>query len=135
MLSFAAAQDTVEYVDGNKRTGRLAGADNKVFKLRIPAPVAGQQAAVISINRNEVEKIIFGPDPDLETVIKDPVIGRTAFARLLWQRLEPFLSVPESPAAKAGIAYGDILLLSADAKRHNEALDLFRRIETEAWNE
>ena len=135
MLSFAAAQDTVEYVDGNKRTGRLAGADDKVFKLRIPAPVAGQQAAVISINRNEVEKIVFGPDPDLATVIKDPVIGRTAFARLLWQRLEPFLSVPESPTAKAGIAYGDILLLSADAVRHHEALDLFRRIETEAWNE
>ena len=135
MLSFVSAQDTVEYVDGNKRTGRLAGADDKVFKLRIPAPVAGQQAAVISINRNEVEKIIFGPDPDLETVIKDPVIGRTAFARLLWQRFEPFLSVPESPAAKAGIVYGDILLLSADANRHNEALDLFRRIETEAWNE
>ena len=135
MLSFVSAQDTVEYVDGNKRTGRLAGADDKVFKLRIPAPVAGQQAAVISINRNEVEKIIFGPDPDLETVIKDPVIGRTSFARLLWQRLEPFLSVPESPAAKAGIVYGDILLLSADASRHNEALDLFRRIETEAWNE
>ena len=63
------------------------------------------------------------------------MIGRTAFARLLWQRLEPFLSIPESPAAKAGIAYGDILLLSADANRHNEALDLFRRIETEAWNE
>ena len=135
MLSFVSAQDTVEYVDGNKRAGRLAGADDKVFKLRIPAPVAGQQAAVIAINRNEVEKIVFGPDPDLETVIKDPVIGRTAFARLLWQRLEPFLSVPESPTAKAGIAYGDILLLSADAVRHHEALDLFRRIETEAWNE
>jgi len=135
MLSFVSAQDTVEYVDGNKRAGRLAGADDKVFKLRIPAPVAGQQAAVIAINRNEVEKIVFGPDPDLETVIKDPVIGRTSFARLLWQRLEPFLSVPESPAAKAGIVYGDILLLSADASRHNEALDLFRRIETEAWNE
>lgn len=135
MLSIVSAQDTIEYLDGNNRTGRLVGADDKVFKLRIPAPVAGQQAAVISINRNEVEKIIFGPDPDLETVINDPVIGRTAFARLLWQRLEPFLSVPESPTAKAGLAYGDILLLSADANRHNEALDLFRRIETEAWNE
>ena len=135
MLSIVSAQDTIEYLDGNNRTGRLAGADDKVFKLRIPAPVAGQQAAVISINRNEVEKIIFGPDPDLETVINDPVIGRTAFARLLWQRLEPFLSVPESPTAKAGLAYGDILLLSADANRHNEALDLFRRIETKAWNE
>ena len=135
MLSFAGAQDTIEYFDGNTRTGRIAGADAKVFRLRIPAPVAGQQSAVISINRNEVKKIIFGPDPDLETVINDPVIGSTAFARLLWQRLEPFLSVPESPTAKAGLAYGDILLLSADANRHNEALDLFRRIETEAWNE
>ena len=135
MLSFAGAQDTIEYFDGNTRTGRIAGADAKVFRLRIPAPVAGQQSAVISINRNEVKKIIFGPDPDLETVIKDPVIGRTAFARVVLQRFEPFLSVPESPAARAGIAYGDILLLSADANRHSEALDLFRRIEAEAWSE
>jgi len=131
----AAAQDTVEYLDGNARSGRIVGANERVFQLRIPAPMPGQQGAVISINRADVDKILFGPDPDLETVQKDPVLGRLAFARVLWQRQEPFLAVPESHAAKAGMIYGDILLLSSDPARHNEALAVFQRIENEAWDE
>ncbi|MEX1044512.1 MAG: hypothetical protein WEC73_00165 [Chthoniobacterales bacterium] len=131
----AVAQDTVEYLDGNTRSGRIVGANERVFQLRIPAPMPGQQGAVISINRADVDKILFGPDPDLETVTKDPSLGRLAFARVLWQRQEPFLSVPESNAAKAGMVYGDILLLSTDPARHNEALAIFQRIEKEAWDE
>ena len=134
-LGSAAAQDTVEYIDGNTRSGRIVGANDKVFQLRMPPPMPGQQSAVISINRADVEKIIFGPDADFDTVTKDPVLGRLAFARVLWQRQEPLLSVPESHAAKAGMVYGEILLLSSDPARHNEALALFQRIEEEAWDE
>lgn len=130
----AAAQDTVEYLDGNTRTGRVVGANEKQFQLRVPPPMPGRQPAVISINRADVDKIIFGPDADLAAVTKDPVLGRLAFARVLWQRQEPFLSVPESHAAKAGNVYGDILLLSTDPARHNEALAIFQRIEKEAWD-
>lgn len=129
------AQDTVEYLDGNSRTGRIIGASEKVFQLRIPPPVPGQQPAVITIMRADVEKILFGPDPDLETVAKDPVLGRLAFARVLWQRQEPLLAMPESPAAKTGVLYGEILLLSSDPARQSEALALFQRIEKEAWDE
>ena len=135
IVSSAFAQDTVEFVDGTSRVGRLVGADERVFRLRIPPPMAGQPAATVSINRADVERIVFGPDADLESLNKDATIGRTAFARVLWQRMEPFLSVPESPAAKAGIVYGDILLLSKDPNRHNEAFALFQRIENEAWDE
>jgi len=130
-----AAQDTVEYLDGSARTGRLVGANERVFQLRIPSPMPGQPPATVSILRADVDKIVFGPDPDLEAVTKDPVLGRLAFARVLWQRQEPFLAVPESRAAKAGMVYGDILLLSADPARHNEALAIFQRIEKEAWDE
>jgi hypothetical protein len=135
ILSTAVAQDTVEFTDGTSRPGKIVGADDKVFRLRIPAPMPGQPSATVSINRAEVERIVFGPDADLETVTKDPTIARTAFARVLWQRMEPFLAVPDSPAAKAGMVYGEILLLSKDPARHNEALELFRRIEAGAWNE
>lgn len=131
----AMAQDTVEYLDGNTRSGRIVGANEKVFQLRVPAPMPGQQPAVISINRPDVDKILFGPDPDLEAVLKDPVLGRLAFARVLWQRQEPLLSVPESHAAKAGMVYGEILLLSSDPARRSEALALFEHIEKEAWDE
>lgn len=135
LLPGAFAQDTIEFNDGTMRTGRVAGADDKVFRLRIPPPMPGQPPATVTINRADVARIVFGPDADLETVSKDPTIGRTAFARVLWQRLEPFLAVPESPAAKAGMVYGEILLLSQDPNRHNEALALFQRIEAEAWDE
>jgi hypothetical protein len=119
LLPGAFAQDTIEFNDGTMRTGRVAGADDKVFRLRIPPPMPGQPPATVTINRADVARIVFGPDADLETVSKDPTIGRTAFARVLWQRLEPFLAVPESPAAKAGMVYGEILLLSQDPNRHN----------------
>ncbi len=135
IASTAVAQDLIELADGTTRPGKVVGADANVFRLRIPPPMPGQPPAVVSINRADVERIVFGPDADLETVTKDPTIGRTAFARVLWQRMEPFLAVPESHAAKAGMAYGDILLLSKDPARHTEALEIFRRIEAEAWNE
>lgn len=135
ILSAAPAQDTVELADGTTRAGRLVGAEETVFRLRIPPPVPGQPPATVTINRTDVERIIFGPDADLEALSKDATIGRTAFARVLWQRMEPFLSVPESPAARAGILYGDILLLAKDPRRHQEAFDLFSRIEKEAWDE
>jgi len=135
LLSGASAQDTVEFADGTSRLGRVAGADEKVFRLSIPPPMPGQPPATVTINRADVERIIFGPDTDLAALQKDMTIGRTAFARVLWQRMEPFLSVPESPAAKAGILYGDILLLSQDPNRHNEAFALFSRIENEAWDQ
>lgn len=134
MLCGAAAQDTVRMADGTERAGKVAGADEGVFRLRVPPPVPGQPPATVSINRSDVESIVFGPDADLETVSKDPAIGRTAQARVLWQRMEPFLSVPESPAARAGSLYGNILLLSKDPARHSEALELFRRIEGAAWD-
>lgn len=130
----AAAQDTVEYLDGNTRSGRVVGANETQFQLRVPPPMPGQQPGVVSINRADVEKIIFGPDADLAVVTKDPVLGRLAFARVLWQRQEPFLAVPESHAGKAGNIYGEILLLSTDPARHNEALAVFQRIEKEAWD-
>lgn len=133
-LATTAAQDTVEFLDGTTRSGRIAGVDERVFRLSIPGP-PGQPPAVIAINRADVDTIKFGPDADLETVLNDRTIGRTAFARLLWQKREPFLSIPESRAAEAGLVYGEILLISSDPNRHAEALALYERIEKEAWSE
>lgn len=135
VASTVVAQDVIELGDGTMRPGKVVGADANVYRLRVPPPVPGRPPAIVSINRADAERIIFGPDADLETLTRNPVIGRTAFARALWQRMEPFLAVPESPAAKAGLVYGGILLLSQDPVRHNEALELFRRIEAEAWDE
>jgi len=134
-LATAVAQDTVEFIDGTTRTGRVVGVDERVFRLSVPPPLPGQPPAVLSINRADVDLIKFGPDADLETVLADRTIARTAFARVLWEKREPFLTIPESRAAEAGLVYGEILLLSADPNRHSEALALYERLEKEAWNE
>ncbi len=129
------AQDVIEYADGTTREGQVVGADEKFFRLRIPPPMPGQTSATVSINRADVDKIVFGPDAELEVLRNDISIGRTAAARVAWQKREPFLAVPESHAAEAGVLYAQILLLSSDPKRHEEALELCSRIEKEAWNQ
>ena len=63
VLAGASAQDSVELADGTVRAGRVVGADEEVFRLSIPAPVAGQPAATVSINRADVERIVFGRMP------------------------------------------------------------------------
>jgi len=128
------AADSVEFLDGTVREGKIVGVDERTFRLRIPAPMPGQPPAVIAINRADVDKIVFGREPELDALIDDSSLARLAAARVMWQRMEPFLTIPESHAASAGIAYGDILLKSTDARRHQEAFDLFQRLEKEAWN-
>jgi len=132
--SGAAAQDNVEFLNGTVRTGKIVGLDERVYRLAIPAPMPGQPPAVIAINREEVDRIVFGPEPEIDSLESDPALARLATARVQWQRLEPFLAIPESHAARGGMAYAYILLLSTDPKRHEEALALYRRIEEEAWN-
>lgn len=131
----AAAQDVIEYLDGTTRDGHVVGVDDKFFRLRIPPPMPNQPSATVSVSRTEVDKIVFGPDEELEALGKDLSIGRTAAARVAWQKHEPFLSIPESRAAEAGLLYSQILLLSSDPKRHEEALELCTRIEKEAWKD
>jgi hypothetical protein len=131
----AVAQDVIECVDGSTRKGQVVGADDKFFRLRIPPPMPGQPSATVTVSRADVDRIIFGPEADLEVLRQDPSIGRTAAARVAWQKREPFLSIPESRAAEAGLLYAQILLLSTDARRHEEALELARRIEKDAWND
>lgn len=129
------AQDVIEYHDGSTREGDVVGMDENFFRLRIPPPVPGQPSATVSVSRTEVDKIVFGPDAELEALSKDLSLGRTAAARVAWQKREPFLAIPESHAAEAGLIYAQILLLSSDPNRHEEALELSTRIEKEAWKD
>lgn len=131
----AHAQDVIEYTDGTTRKGQVVGLDDRFFRLRIPPPVQGQPPATVNVSRTDVDKILFGPEAELETLRQDPSIGRTAAARVAWQKREPFLAIPESRAAEAGLLYAQILMLSTDPRRHEEALEICRRIEKEAWND
>ena len=128
------AEDQVRMKDGSVREGRVVAVEEQVFRLSLPGPGPGQTAGTTAIPREAVEKIIFAPDPALEAIKANRTAGSTAAARARWETLRPMLAVPESRAAEAGHLYGEILLLSGDHQRHEEALEVCRQVEAGAWN-
>jgi len=130
---FVHAQDEVHTKDGVRR-GLVVGIDETSVRLSLPSPMPGQPPARAAIPRADLVKIVFGTDTALDAVKKDRSAASTAAARARWQTLQPFLGVPESRAGEAGNLCGEILLLSNDPARHEEALAIYRQVEAGAWN-
>lgn len=120
--------DTIFLSNGERRAGRVTGVDAQGFAFEVPL-VPGQPPAVVKIPRASVTQIEFAPDD-----ARDATIARGAASQVaaLWQRWEPFLTIPRSPAARVGVRHGALLLEAKDAKT---ARELFARIEREAWNQ
>ena len=136
LLFFAAtlcAQDVIQYTDGSTRTVKILGAEDSSLRIGIASPVPGQPGGSTLIPRAGISKIVFGPDPVLDAVEKQVVIGSLASARSRWQNLQPLLGTPESRAGLAGCLYGEILLQIDDPARHDEALAVFTEVEKGAW--
>jgi len=128
------AQDELHMNDGTVREGRLSGVEGNLYRLSLPGPAPGQSGGTTTIPRDNVEKIVFGPDATLDAIKANRTPASTAAARVKWQALLPFLAIPESRAAEAGNLYGEILLSSGDKIRAEEALAIYRQIEEGAWN-
>ena len=136
LLFFAAtlcAQDVIQYTDGSTRTVKILGAEDSSLRIGIASPGPGQPGGSTLIPRAGISKIVFGPDPVLDAVEKQVVIGSLASARSRWQNLQPLLGTPESRAGLAGCLYGEILLQIDDPARHDEALAVFTEVEKGAW--
>jgi hypothetical protein len=128
------AQDKVHLRDGAVREGQIAGIDANSLRLRIPSPIPGQPPPSTTIPRGDIVQVEFGPDAVLESLAKNKTAGAAAAARVRWEALQPFLDLPASRSAQAGCLLGEILLLSPEKARHEEALALFQTIEAGAWN-
>ena len=133
-LAAAHAQDRVHLRNGAVREGQVAGVEADSIRLRLPPPMPGQPAPSTTIPRGDVTRIEFGPDPTLEALSRNKTAGAAAAARVRWEALQPLLDLPDSRAAQAGSLLGEILLLSPEKARHEEALAVFRTVEAGAWN-
>lgn len=136
------AQDVLFLRSGEKRSGRLAGLDEKSYRLQVPLPPApGMPAggapmfATVTIPRADVAQIEFVPDPVREEKLKAATPERIAEADAIWVALAPWLAVPRSPAGRAGCVLGGLLLQSGDPAKAGRALELFSQIEAASWNE
>ena len=135
MFVFSApAQDTLFFEDGKTRVGRIVSLDAKNFRLEVPLAGSVNGAPVfasVTIPREGVVQIEFGPDEARERKLKDPK-DITEMAAL-WKQWEPFLGVPKSPAGRIGSIYGDMLLQTRTPENAQAALVLFTLIEASAW--
>jgi hypothetical protein len=123
---------------GEKRSGRVVGTDGKLLRLEVPLPTAPSAApmfASVSIPRTDVAQIEFATDPALEALLKELPVAKVPDLEARWTKLLPWLSLPRSPAGRAGNALGDGLLRTEDPAQAAKALELFTLIEAGAWDE
>lgn len=116
-----------------RRVGKLVDFDDQYFRIQVQI-VEGQPPATISIPREEVVRIEFAEDPEMEEFFAQATGADLMEAARFWGAGERFLSQPRSAAARVGIRYAELLLSSGSPVFMQRAYDLFSRIEREAWS-
>jgi hypothetical protein len=120
----------------SKRVGRVLGLDAQALRLQVPLPGAGTNAfATVTIPRGEVERVEFAENKTLEEWIRSDDAAHFPRVEAAWKQWLPYLSLPKSPTARIGNAYGEQLLRSGEAARVALALETFAEIEKQAWSE
>lgn len=130
----ADAVDVIFLTDaaGTQRAGRVVGFDGTHFKLEVPLAAGSMDRATVSVPRAQVDRIEFAPAAVRERLIADPTASAGALAAE-WRRWQAYLSIANSPAGAVGNAFAAALM--KDPARAGEALEIYTRVEAEAWNE
>jgi hypothetical protein len=133
--------DTLFFGSGEPAVGKVVAVDATTIRVQRPLPAppgAPPQAApvfaTVSIPRADVDRIEFAADPVRDELLRTATPAKLPELEALWQRNEPLLALPKSPAGTIGLIYGDMLLRSGQPANATRALALFREIETRSWN-
>ncbi len=131
----AEAMDTIFMSDSanTRRVGHVVAIDANSFKVEVILAIGGTKATV-AVPRAQVSRVEFAPNGARDRLIASPVAANAAALGAEWQRWQPFLSVPKSPAPAIGIAYAAALLATGDSKQAAAALALFKTVEQDAWS-
>ena len=142
LASSLQAQDVLFMRNGQNRSGRLTGLDDKTFRLEVPLPPqpgssasAPAATASVSIQKANVSYIEFAPDPARDRALESAATDRIRETGDLWLRQLPWLDIPRSPAARIGCVFGNLLLKTETRENAAKALEIFRQIEARAWDD
>lgn len=129
----APPADTLVMANGERRPGHIVSMDAQGFMVEVQI-VPGQPPGTVRIPRNQVAEVEFAPDPARETLLSRATAAQLPAAAAYWQKAEPYLALPKSPAARIALRYVDLLVESGDPANAAKALALLARLEKEAWN-
>lgn len=119
--------------DGSQQVGRFHSADEAVFRISRQV-MPGQPSAVVTIPRENVERVEFAADPEREAFLLSAEVADLMLAARYWGVGERFLDLPRSPAARVGLRYAGLLLESGNPATRERALSLYEEIEKRAWS-
>ncbi len=134
-LGATSAQDTLFFHNGTRRIDEILSVKDGKFLVRRNLAKPGEKPvlATATIPRQDVAAIAFGEDPARERLLAGaPPLEDLA---RLWERWEPFLAIPKSPAGRVANAYGEGLLATERKADARNALRLFKSVEASAWSE
>lgn len=119
--------------NGPPRAGRSVERDGTVFRLSVPL-IPGQPPAKVTIPAEEVERIEFADDPAREAFLRGEADQDVIAAARWWGANERFTNQPNSPAPAIGRRYADLLLAHENPLFRQRALEIYTRLEQEAWS-
>ena len=131
------AADVLELKNGQRRSGKIVSADEKLIRLEIeiPNPSAQMPPPVVStaIPRADVQAIDFTPDPDREAVVRSAGVQDIPALEAYWSKFSPWMEMPRSPSGSIACALGNALLATKERPNAKRALELFTLVEEKAW--
>lgn len=138
----AMRSDIIFMANGEKVAGKVIGLDAQSYKVQkalaastgAPAGAAPMMATVM-LPRKDVVRIEFAADDAREKKLAAAEVAQLAEVEAMWRAAEPWLTIPKNPAGRVGLVYGDLLLKTKDAANARKALDIFKKVEAESWND
>lgn len=127
------SSDVIFLKSGPPRAGRSVDRDGKVFRLSVPL-IPGQPPARVTFPEADVERIEFADDEDRDAFLRGEKDQDIIAAARWWGANEKFTGVANSPAAAIGRRYADLLLAHENPLFHQRALDIYMRLEKDAWS-
>lgn len=126
-----APADVVELKNGTKEAGHILKTDGQSVTLE---KRIGAGMAEIPYPLGMIAKIRFEPSEAEKQLLQAGETRQLGALEAFWRQREPFLALPESDAAAAGLAYIRVLLLKGTKSGGQEALRIAEIIAARSWD-
>lgn len=125
------AQETVFLKSGQSQSGRVVSRTEDAITFEF---ARGGRTASIELPWKQIDRIVFASSEEQKQALDDPANTGVELFERLWSETREWIDVPDSVAAKIGLAFAGKLTGTDDPGARDKALELYRIIVAEGWN-
>jgi hypothetical protein len=133
------AQDVLTLKNGSSRSGEIVSSDETKIWLKVvlnQSVSSSKEAptAIVTEQIKNIETINFQAEKDLRPLLESATPDQITEIEEHWTKFSRWLHFPRSPSGKIGCRLGELLIESKKKSYALQAIEIFRRIEAEAWD-